>query len=427
MPADRPHPEFTEALKSFPGGVNSPLRGYQAVGGTPLFFDSGRGAVLTDTAGSTYLDFVQGWGTHLLGHSHPAVTRAIRRQAARLTVSGAPSVAETRLAEVIRSAFPSIERLRFVNSGTEAVMSAVRVARAATARPLVLKFDGGYHGHSDGMLVQAGSGLTAPGLPSSAGVDPRQASGTISIPYNDLASVQTAFEAKPGKIAAVLVEPVAANMGLVTPRSGYLSVLKRLCEQHGALLIFDESITGFRFCWGGVQTLSGVTPDLTVLSRIIGGGLAVGAYGGRKDLLGLVAPAGPVYQAGVTAGSPLAMEAGRAVLAKLSARGFYERLETKTSYWSSGLRRLLSAGRQTLNAQGGLFTLFFHPGPVHDFATAAGCDQDLYGRFFHGLLARGVWFPPSPFEAGFVGAAHTKAQLDHSLHAVEAVLTDLHC
>lgn len=427
MPPTTLSSAFDEALQFFPGGVNSPVRSFRAVGGTPIFFERGHGAILKDRRGRTYLDFVQGWGTHILGHTPPEVTRAIRRQAGRLSSVGAPTEAETRLAREIHSAFPSMERMRFVNSGTEAVMSAVRVARAATARPLILKFDGGYHGHSDGLLVQAGSGLASGGLPSSAGVDPRQASGTISVPYNDLAAVQAAFEAKPDKIAAVLVEPVAANMGLVPPRPGYLSGLRRLCNQHGALLIFDEVISGFRLCWGGAQTLYGVTPDLTTLGKIIGGGLPAGAYGGRRDLMALVAPEGAVYQAGTLSGNPLAMEAGKAVLKRLAAPRFYEKLETKTSHWALGLRKILSPGRQTLNAQGGLFTLFFHPGPVHDFNHAMAADQALYGKFFHQLLARGVYFPPSPFESGFVGAAHSRKQLDQTLKHIEEVLASLHC
>ncbi|HTH13072.1 MAG TPA: glutamate-1-semialdehyde 2,1-aminomutase [Spirochaetia bacterium] len=427
MTPSRSSSAFDEALDFFPGGVNSPVRSFKAVGGTPVFFDRGHGAVLRDREGRQYLDFVQGWGAHILGHTPPSVTRALRRQAGLMTSVGAPTEHETRLAREIRSAFPAMERMRFVNSGTEAVMSAVRVARAATARPLILKFDGCYHGHSDGLLVQAGSGLASVGQPSSAGVDPRQASGTISVPYNDLAAVQAAFEAKPEKIAAVLVEPIAANMGLVPPRPGYLSGLRRMCNQNGALLIFDEVITGFRLTWGGAQTLFGVTPDLTTLGKIIGGGLSAGAYGGRRDLMSLVAPDGPVYQAGTLAGNPLAMEAGLAVLKKLQANRFYDRLEARTSRWSEGMRRLLTPGRQTLHAQGGLFTLFFSGGPIHDFSMALESDQDLYARFFHGLLAKGVYFPPSQFESGFVGASHSRSQLDKALKAVEEVLTDLHC
>jgi glutamate-1-semialdehyde 2,1-aminomutase len=427
MPQSSLTSPFDEALQYFPGGVNSPVRSFKAVGGTPVFFETGHGAVLRDSKGKDHLDFVQGWGAHILGHTPREVTRAIRRQAGRLTSVGAPTQAETRLAREIRSAFPSMERLRFVNSGTEAVMSAVRVARAATARPLLLKFDGCYHGHSDGLLVQAGSGLASVGLPSSAGVDPRQASGTISVPYNDLQAVQAAFEAKPDKIAAVLVEPVAANMGLVLPRPGYLSGLRRLCNQYGALLIFDEVITGFRLCWGGAQTVYSVVPDLTTLGKIIGGGLPVGAYGGRRDLMALVAPEGPVYQAGTLSGNPLAMEAGLAVLKRLSSRRFYENLEGNTSHWETGLRRIVSPGRQTVHALGGLFTLFFHSGPIHDFSQALEADQNLYAKFFHQLLARGLYFPPSPFESGFVGAAHSLRQLDEALKQIEEALVALHC
>jgi glutamate-1-semialdehyde 2,1-aminomutase len=427
MPASRNQSLYDDALQHFPGGVNSPVRSFQGVGGTPLFFGRGHGDTIVGVDGRRYVDFVQGWGAHILGHTPAAVTRALRRQAGRLTSVGAPTEAETNLARLIRSAFPSMERMRFVSSGTEATMGAVRVARAATARPLILKFDGCYHGHSDGLLVQAGSGLTSIGLPSSAGVDPRQASGTISIPYNDLTAVQAAFEAKPEKIAAILVEPVATHMGLVPPRPGYLSGLRRLSQQHGALLIFDEGTTGFRLCWGGAQTIYGVTPDLTTLGKIVGGGMPCGIFGGRRDLMALVSPEGPVHQAGSLSGHPLAMEAGLAVLKQLIRTSFYTRLEDSTSHWATGLRRLLSPGRQTLHAQGGLFTLFFHPGPIHDFHQASNSEQTLYGRFFHGLLDRGVYFPPSAFETGFVGAAHTKADLDRTLRAIEEVLTALHC
>ena len=291
----------------------------------------------------------------------------------------------------------------------------------------MLKFDGGYHGHSDGLLVQASSGLTSVGQPSSAGVDPRQASGTISIPYNDLAAVQAAFEAKPDKIAAVLVEPVAVNMGLVSPKPGYLSGLRRLCTQHGALLIYDEGTTGFRLCWGGAQTFYGVTPDLTILGKIIGGGLPAAAFGGRRELMALLAPEGPVYQSGTAVGNPLAMEAGLAVLTKLAAKGFYDKLEDRSSSWAVGLNRLTASSPVTVHTQGSLFTVFFSPGPIHDFSQALESDQDLYGRFFHGLLERGVYFPPSQFEAAYLGSAHTKAQLNRALGAVEQVLMALHC
>ncbi|MEI8095668.1 MAG: glutamate-1-semialdehyde 2,1-aminomutase [Spirochaetales bacterium] len=417
---------FEQASEIFPGGVNSPVRSFRAVGGTPVFFRSARGAVLTDTDGKEYLDFVQGWGTHLLGHTPASVVQAVRKQALLLMSSGAPTQLETDLAREIRKALPSMEKMRFVNSGTEAVMSAVRVARAATARPLVIKFDGCYHGHSDGLLVQPGSGLSSVGLPSSSGVDPRQASGTISIPFNDLSAVQAAFEAKPEKIAAVLVEPVAANMGVVPSRPGYLAGLRRLCHQNGALLIFDEGISAFRFCYGGAQSLFDVQPDLTTLGKTLGGGLPVGAYGGRKDLMNLVSPQGPVYQAGTLSGSPLAMAAGMAVLASLQKRNYYEKLEDLTGYWSMGLKRLVTPGRATVNTLGGLFTLFFHKSSVTDFASANAADQDTYARFFHRLLGRGVYFPPSAFEAGFVGSAHTKAQLRKALIAVEQALTDMH-
>ena len=417
---------FKEATDTFPGGVNSPSRSFRSVGGTPLFFHRAKGALITDDDGKQYVDFVQGWGTHVLGHSPPAVLSALRSQAGKLLAPGAPTTLETEFALELRKAFPSLEKLRFVNSGTEAVMSALRVARAATARPLVVKFDGCYHGHSDGLLVQPGSGLSSVGLPSSSGVDPRQASGTISIPFNDLNAVLAAFEAKPDKIAAVLVEPVATTMGLVLPKSGFLVGLKRLCQRHGALLIFDEGATAFRLCYGGAQTLFDVVPDLTTLGKTLAGGIPVGAYGGRKEFMELVAPQGPVYQAGTLSGNPLAMASGLAVLRELKKPRFYERLDDLTGAWSQGLHQLAAPGRATVNTLGGMFTLFFHKSVVTDFTSANAADQDTYGRFFHRLLGRGVYFPPSAFEAGFVGAGHSRKQLKTALKAVEEALTDLH-
>lgn len=427
MTKSRPLSPYDQALQLFPGGVNAPVRSFRGVGGEPVFFCRGQGPYLYTAQGERYLDYVQGWGAHILGHSPANVVRALRRQSGTLIASGAPTGSENALAIQIKRAFPSMERLRFVNSGTEAIMGAIRVARAATARPLILKFDGSYHGHSDGLLVQSGSGLGSVGIPSSAGVDPRQASGTISVPYNDLSAAQAAFDAKPDKIAAILVEPVATTMGLIPPKPGYLSGLRRLTQQHGALLIFDEGTTGFRLCWGGAQTIYGITPDLTTLGKVIGGGLPVGAFGGRRDLMALVAPDGPVHQGGTLSGGPLVMEAGLAVLKRLQTPGFYDRLEVRTNLWAQGLRRLLTPGRQTLHVQGSLFTLSFHPGPITDFASAAATDQILYSRFFHGLLDRKIAFPPSAFETGVLGSSHHKAHLNRTLKAIEEVFTELHC
>ena len=402
---------FQEALTLFPGGVNSPVRSFASVGGTPVVFSRGQGALLEDPDHHKYLDFVQSWGAHILGHSPPTVVRAVSRQVPRLTSVGAPTLEENHLGKLLQKAIPSLERLRFVSSGTEAVMSALRVARAWTNRPMILKFDGGYHGHADALLVSAGSGLATLNQPASAGVPEPLTSNTVSVPYNDLEAVRAAFAAHPGKIAAVIVEPYAANMGLVLPLPGFLEGLRAVTQENASLLIFDEVITGFRFHWGGVQTQVGVTPDLTTLGKIIGGGLPVGAYGGRKDLMDLVAPVGPVYQAGTLSGNPLAMAAGSAVMKQLTRPGFYEAITDKAERFFETLLHRLDPTRYHLAHKGGLATLFFAPGPITNLTQAKASDTAAYARWFHALLEQKIFVAPAQFEAMFVGAAHTPRAL----------------
>jgi glutamate-1-semialdehyde 2,1-aminomutase len=423
---DRPESKraFTEASDLFPGGVNSPVRAYRAVGGDPVFLARGKGAVVTDIDGNRYLDFVQSWGPHILGHSPAAVVRALKKRIPRGTSFGAPTLEETELGRLIRDAVPSMEKLRFVNSGTEAVMSALRLARGATARPYVLKFDGCYHGHADFLLVQAGSGLATGGLPDSGGVPPEFTAFTLSVPYNDLDAVRKAFAAHPGQIAAVIVEPVAANMGVVLPSPGFLPGLRKLASDEGALLIFDEVITGFRVARGGAQARFGVKPDLSTLGKIIGGGLPVGAYGGRRDLMDLLAPLGPVYQAGTLSGNPAAMAAGTAVLKALARPGFYDRLEDKALTFYAALKPLLDPARHSLQTCGSLFTLFFAPGPLTNFTAAKTSDIKEYARVFRSLLDGGVLTAPSQFEANFIGAAHTPAQLKRVFAAYTKALAN---
>lgn len=422
-PEDRNHQLHLQAQDLFPGGVNSPVRGFRSVGGIPPTLVRGRGAWVQDAGGKWYLDLVQSWGAHILGHNPPEAVRALRRQSRRAASFGAPSDQEVRLGHLIRQALPSVERLRLTTSGTEAVMSALRLARAATNRDLVLKFDGGYHGHADSLLVNAGSGAASPNSQaSSAGVPASVAALTLSVPYNDLEAVRRALAHHPGRIAAVIVEPVAANMGLVLPAPGFLPGLRDLTREAGSLLIFDEVITGFRLGLSGAQGRFGITPDLTTLGKIIGGGLPCGAYGGRKDLMDLVAPSGPVYQAGTLAGNPLACAAGAAVLERLTQPDFYTGLEDRAQVFFQALEPRIAGLPVTLNRLGTLFTLFFTPGPVTDFAGALTQDGGAFARFFHTLLAQGIWWPPAPFEAAFLGAAHGKREYKKLLEALPQAL-----
>jgi glutamate-1-semialdehyde 2,1-aminomutase len=418
---------FARAERLIPGGVNSPVRAFRAVGGEPLFIDSASGARLRDADGREYIDYMCSWGPLILGHAHPAVVEAVRQAAARGTSYGAPCAAEVELAERVVRRFPSIDKVRFVSSGTEATMSALRLARAFTGRRKVLKFEGCYHGHADGLLVSAGSGLATLGIPGSPGVPEGTVADTIVAPYNDLAAVEAVVTAHGADLAAVIVEPVAGNMGCVPPREGYLAGLREITRRTGALLVFDEVITGFRLAPGGAQQVYGLGADLTCLGKIIGGGLPVGAYGGRSDIMALVAPEGPVYQAGTLSGNPLAMAAGCATLDALERPGAYERLDALAARLEGGL---VSAARGadvplTVNRVGSMLTPFFVDGPVTDYAGAKRCDTRRFGRFFHAMLDRGVYLPPAQFEAEFLSLAHTEKDIDATVQAARDALASL--
>jgi glutamate-1-semialdehyde 2,1-aminomutase len=414
---------FEAARRTIPGGVNSPVRAYGAVGGTPRFIERATGARIVDVDGTEYVDYVGSWGVMLLGHDHPSVRRATEGALARGASFGAPTEAEVRLAERIVDMVPSIEQVRLVNSGSEATMSALRLARGITGRTRVVKFRGGYHGHGDAFLVEAGSGAATLGVPSSPGVTPGAAADTLVAEYNDLESVEACVAGHEASIACVIVEPVAGNMGCVPPEPGFLDGLRVLCDRIGALLIFDEVMTGFRVAPGGAQERFGVRPDLTTLGKIVGGGLPVGAYGGPTELMGHVAPDGPVYQAGTLSGNPLATAAGLATLDVI--RGdpeLYDRLEALTDRLGRGLvERAHDAGIEACwNGVGAMGSLFFAAGPVRDWPGAAAADRERYGRFFHSMLDGGIYLAPSPFEAWFVSAAHTPADVDRTLEAARA-------
>ncbi len=415
---------YREAQDLMPGGVNSPVRAFRAVGGEPVFIERGEGAYLYDVDSNRYLDYIGSWGPMILGHAHPAVVEAVTRAARRSFSFGAPTEAESELARLVVESVPSVEMVRFVNSGTEATMSALRLARAWTGRPRIVKFAGCYHGHADHLLVQAGSGVATMGLPDSAGVTAEVAAQTISVPYNDSAAVEEVFRLYPDQIAAVIVEPVAANMGLVPPLPGFLERLRHLTTEHGALLIFDEVITGFRVAAGGMQERTGVLPDLTCFGKIIGGGLPVGAYGGRREIMQLVAPLGPVYQAGTLSGNPLAMAAGIATLKELQKPGCYEELERKGQLLEEGLRAVIAELRSPLQVvrYASLFCLFFTTEPVSDYASARRADTARYARFFWKLLERGIYFPPSQFETCFLSLAHTDEMLEQTVASVREAL-----
>jgi glutamate-1-semialdehyde 2,1-aminomutase len=415
---------FERAKKILVGGVNSPVRAFRAVGGTPLVIDHASGARLHDVDGREYVDFVCSWGALILGHAHPDVVAALADQAARGTSYGMLSPLEIELGEHIAHALPSIERIRFVSSGTEATMSAIRAARGFTKRDLILKFEGCYHGHSDSFLVEAGSGLATLGISSSLGVPDAFAKLTLNAPYNDLDAVEQIFHQHKGNIAAVIVEPVAANMGVVPPTFAFLEGLRELTSQAGTLLIFDEVITGFRIAHGGAQNLFKIHPDLTTLGKIIGGGLPVAAYGGRKDVMEMVAPLGPVYQAGTLSGNPLAMRAGLATLPNLEAPNFYDSLSRKSGRLGEGLRYALrEAGIEAqVNVAGSLMTLFFNAEPVLDYTDAKKSDTARFATFFNEMLKRGIFLPPSQFEAFFVSAAHTDDDIDNTINAARESL-----
>jgi len=415
---------FRQAQKLIPGGVNSPVRAFRSVGGTPLFVARAKGATVTDADGNTFLDYVSSWGPMILGHAHPKIVSAIRSAAGRGTSYGAPTAGEVALARLIHRSLPSIEKVRLVSSGTEAAMSAVRLARGFTGRDKIVKFEGCYHGHADPMLVKAGSGALTFGQPDSPGVPADTAKHTLTATFNDASSVRRLFERNRGRIAAVIVEPVPGNMGVVLPAPGFLDELRKITRVAGALLIFDEVITGFRVAFGGTQELFGIQPDLTVLGKIIGGGLPVGAFGGRRDVMAALSPEGPVYQAGTLSGNPLAVAAGIAALTELSKKGIYRKLAGKADYLGEGLQGAFrKSGIPTwTNRVGSMWTTFFQEGPVVDYATAKKSDTAAYGRYFHGMLARGVYLAPSQFEAGFVSLAHTRRDLDRTIGAARETL-----
>jgi glutamate-1-semialdehyde 2,1-aminomutase len=414
---------FAAASRVLPGGVDSPVRAFTAVGATPLFISRAKGARIEDADGHTYIDYVMSWGPLIHGHAPKGLLKALTAAAGRGTSFGAPTELETRLGQRVAMLMPSIERVRFVSSGTEAAMSAVRVARAATKRDRIIKFEGCYHGHADAFLVKAGSGALTLGVPTSPGVPAAAAADTLLARYNDLASVQSVIDRHPGEIAAVIVEPIAGNIGVVPPRAGFLAGLREVCTQHGILLIFDEVISGFRAGPGGAQQLFGVRPDLTCLGKIIGGGLPVGAYGGRADLMQLVAPAGPVYQAGTLSGNPLAMTAGLWSLGELSPK-LYTHLTRLGAQLAGGLADAARAANVPLqvNAFGSLVTPFFTTSPVRDLESAMRADATMYGRFFREMLARGVYPPPSQFEAWFLSGAHTAGDVEKTIRAAREAL-----
>jgi glutamate-1-semialdehyde 2,1-aminomutase len=415
---------FEEAARYFPGGVNSPVRAFRAVGGEPFFVARASGSRITDVDGRTYIDYVGSWGPMILGHAHPRVVAAIQKAAEAGTSYGAPTETETRLARLVQAAFPSLERMRFVSSGTEACMSALRVARGFTGRSGIVKFEGGYHGHADSLLVKAGSGGLTFGVPDSLGVPGELARHTLTLPYNDLEAARGLFGARGSEIAGVIVEPVAGNMGVVPPRPGFLEGLREVTRRHGALLILDEVITGFRVAWGGAQELFGVTPDLTCLGKIVGGGLPVGVYGGRADVMEMVAPLGSIYQAGTLSGNPLAMAAGAETLTLLQAPGVYADLESKAARLARGLAEAAAASRVPahVNRVGSMLTAFFTAGPVNDYASVKRADAGLYGSFFRAMLDRGVSLAPSQFEAAFVSLAHAAEDLDATIAAARESL-----
>ena len=417
---------FSQAQRVLPGGVNSPVRAFGAVGGQPPFIERARGARLWDVDGRSYVDYVMSWGPLIHGHAPAGLTRALRDAVRRGTSFGAPTALEVELGRLVCRLVPSIARVRFVNSGTEATMSAVRVARAATGRDTIIKFAGCYHGHGDAFLVQAGSGATTLGVPTSPGVARATAADTAIASYNDLESVARLCHRHRRSIAAVIVEPIAGNMGVVPPAAGFLEGLRALCDRYGIVLIFDEVISGFRAAKGGAQAVFGVMPDLTCLGKIIGGGLPVGAYGGRADLMDLVSPVGPVYQAGTLSGNPLAMTAGIWALSNLSAP-LYRRLKALGARLATGLRDAAESSdvALTVNSAGSVLTPFFADHPVHDYSSATAADTGRYAAFFNGMLQRGIYLPPSQFEGWFLSAAHTERDIDKTIRVATAVLREL--
>ena len=419
---------FQQAQALFPGGVNSPVRAFGRVGGTPPYFKKAQGPYLFDEDSKQYIDYIGSWGPMVLGHAHPQVIKAVQDAAENSLSFGAPTAVETELALKIRQHLPSMEMMRMVSSGTEATMSAIRLARGFTGRDKILKFEGCYHGHSDSLLVKAGSGALTFGEPDSAGVPIDLARLTLTLPYNNLEAVEALFASDGSNIAAIIVEPIAGNMGMVCPIPGFLEGLRAMCDQHGTVLIFDEVMTGFRVHIGGAQGLYKVRPDLTTLGKVIGGGLPVGAFGGRAEIMQCIAPLGPVYQAGTLSGNPIAMASGLATLNELEAPGFFEKLHAMTHKLTEGLSSLATAagvGMSTVG-QGGMFGFFFsNQGPVTNFEAVMAGDADRFNRFFHSMLQQGVYFAPSPFESGFVSASHTSEDIDQTLNKAQHALQSL--
>jgi glutamate-1-semialdehyde 2,1-aminomutase len=418
---------FSAAQKLMPGGVSSPVRAFKSVGGHPIVFDRVQGAYIWDVDGNKYIDYVGTWGPAICGHTHPHVISALREALDKGTSFGAPCALENVLAEMVIDAVPSIEMVRFVNSGTEACMAVLRLMRAFTGRDKVIKFEGCYHGHADMFLVQAGSGVATLGLPDSPGVPKSVTSNTLTAPYNDLEAVKKLFADNPGEICGVILEPVVGNAGFITPDAGFLEGLREITKENGALLVFDEVMTGFRIAYGGAQEKFGVTPDLTTLGKVIGGGLPVGAYGGRKDIMSMVAPAGPVYQAGTLSGNPLAMTAGIKTLELLQKPGAYEHLDKLTKKLSEGL---LAIAKETGHPMcggsiSGMFGFFFTAGPVHNYEAAKKSDVNKFSKFHRGMLEKGIYLAPSQFEAGFTSLAHTETDIDQTLAVAKEVLSSL--
>jgi glutamate-1-semialdehyde 2,1-aminomutase len=420
----RSHQLFREAQKYLPGGVNSPVRAFKAVGGTPLFIVSGQGSRVFDVDGNEFIDYVGSWGPLILGHCYPSVKSALKKAIDRGTSFGAATELETHLARMISEAIPSIEMIRFVNSGTEAVMSVIRLARAYTGRDTIVKFEGCYHGHADEMLTRGGSGLATLGFPGSAGVPQCYIHNTVTLPYNDIDALKTLFYKNPETIAAVIVEPVAANMGIVLPLDGFLESLRKLTSEFGALLIFDEVITGFRVAFGGAQAVFNIKPDLTCLGKIIGGGLPVGAYGGRRKIMEMVAPVGPVYQAGTLSGNPLAMTAGIETLKVLKQSGTYEKIASRTKMLKRGIvtSTINSRVKIYVSCFSSLITLFFSSKPVIDYASARESDTVLYSKYFHNMLSSGIYWPPSQFESAFISLAHSDSDIDKTIRVIANTL-----
>lgn len=418
---------FEKSQKLIPGGVNSPVRAFRSVGGTPIFFKKGLGSKLWDADGKEYIDYINSWGPMILGHAHPEVISAVQSAAANSLSFGAPTGLELEMAELINQLVPSMEQVRLVSSGTEATMSAIRVARGFTKRNKIVKFEGCYHGHADALLVKAGSGLLTFGEPSSAGVPPEVAAHTLTLEYNNTQQLKELFATSGNELACVIIEPVVGNMNLVVPHKEFLQTLRELCTQYGTVLIFDEVMTGFRVALGGAQALYGVKPDMTTLGKVIGGGLPVGAFGGRKDIMSVLAPLGPVYQAGTLSGNPIAVTAGLMTLKLIQAEGFYEKLTAQTQKLMDGLKQAADDAGVTFNAQsvGGMFGLYFSKTCPTSFEEVMQSDKDAFNKFFHSMLDSGIYLGPSAFEAGFVSAAHSNADIAFTINAAKKAFAAL--